>query len=244
MQLPGFVQEPAVQLIGDKCYTSLVEQFNVGDVDCMKLVLSKVLGLGIVVGGSLLKFPQIVKIISNGSAQGLSFESYVLETAAYAISVAYNYRQQNPFSTFGESVFLTIQDIIILLLILNYRKSPRLLFAAGLIIVTLSYVLSNASIVNDTMIAWLQVAAIPTGLVSKIPQIYTNYVNGSTGQLSALAVFGYMAGSLARIFTTITEVDDLIILTGFLLSTALNAILTLQMIIYWHSDKLSPKKEE
>ena len=48
------------------------------------------------------------------------------------------------------------------------------------------------------MIAWLQVAAIPIGLVSKIPQIYANYVNGSTGQLSALAVFGYTAESLAR----------------------------------------------
>src|SRR6185369_5763582 len=105
MQLPGFIREPAVQLIGDKCYSSLVEQFNVGDVDCMKLVLSKVLGLGIVVGGSLLKFPQIVKIISNGSARGLSFESYVLETAAYSISVAYNYRQQNPFSSFGKVSF-------------------------------------------------------------------------------------------------------------------------------------------
>jgi mannose-P-dolichol utilization defect protein 1 len=43
-----------------KCYSSLVENLNVGDVDCLKYSLSKGLGIGIVVGGSIMKVPQLL----------------------------------------------------------------------------------------------------------------------------------------------------------------------------------------
>jgi mannose-P-dolichol utilization defect protein 1 len=76
--LPWFVKEPAVALIGEvsaqvqclhsvdiniqlqKCYTSLIEELHLGDVDCLKYTLSKGLGLGIVVGGAIMKVPQIL----------------------------------------------------------------------------------------------------------------------------------------------------------------------------------------
>jgi mannose-P-dolichol utilization defect protein 1 len=48
-------------------------------------------------------------------------------------------------------------------------------------------------------------------------------------------VFNYLAGSLARIFTTLQEVDDKLILYGFLVGFALNAVLATQMIYYWNS---------
>jgi hypothetical protein len=43
-----------------KCYVSLVENLNIEDVDCIKYSLSKALGVGIVVGGSIMKVPQLV----------------------------------------------------------------------------------------------------------------------------------------------------------------------------------------
>ena len=43
-----------------KCYVSLVENLNVEDVDCIKYSLSKGIGVGIVVGGSIMKVPQLV----------------------------------------------------------------------------------------------------------------------------------------------------------------------------------------
>jgi mannose-P-dolichol utilization defect protein 1 len=50
-------------------------------------------------------------------------------------------------------------------------------------------------------------------------------------------VFNYLAGSLARIFTTIQEVDDKLILWGFIAAFALNAVLAAQMVYYWNSTK-------
>lgn len=48
-------------------------------------------------------------------------------------------------------------------------------------------------------------------------------------------VFNYLAGSLSRIFTTLQEVDDPLILYGFVSGFILNAVLALQMIYYWNS---------
>jgi len=43
-----------------KCYVSLVENLNIKDVECLKYSLSKGLGLGIVLGGSIMKIPQLL----------------------------------------------------------------------------------------------------------------------------------------------------------------------------------------
>lgn len=43
-----------------ECYTSLVENLNISDVQCLKYSLSKGLGIGIVVGGSVMKVPQLL----------------------------------------------------------------------------------------------------------------------------------------------------------------------------------------
>ena len=93
-------------LVGAKCANRLA-QFDLHAKDCIKLFISKGLGIGIVTGSSILKVPQILKIVSAGSARGVSFVGYLLETLSFAISLAYNYRGGNPFSTYGESECLT-----------------------------------------------------------------------------------------------------------------------------------------
>ena len=47
-------------------------------------------------------------------------------------------------------------------------------------------------------------------------------------------VFNYLLGSLSRIFTTLQEVDDKLILYSFISGFALNVILFLQMMYYWN----------
>jgi mannose-P-dolichol utilization defect protein 1 len=60
-----------------------------------------------------------------------------------------------------------------------------------------------------------------------------------------LQVFNYLVGSLSRIFTTLQEVDDKLILYGFLSSFLLNGVLALQMIFYWNapSEKAKGKRK-
>jgi len=49
------------------------------DPDCVKFLISKLLGLAIVGGSAILKLPQIAKILSNKSVEGLSSTAVYME---------------------------------------------------------------------------------------------------------------------------------------------------------------------
>ncbi|KAL9540629.1 hypothetical protein PS6_010673 [Mucor atramentarius] len=224
MQLPAILREPAVGLIGEKCYVSLIENLNIQDVDCIKYSISKGLGLGIVLGGSIVK-----------SAEGLSLASFLLEALSYSITLSYNMRQGNPFSTYGEIMFIYIQNIIITSLIFYFGRQPAKMVAALIGLFSVFWALNNAALVPAVAMSSLFAATIPLNLASKIPQIYSNFKNKSTGQLSVFTVVNYFVGSSIRVFTTMTEVDDPIMLFGGLLASSFNAILLLQVILYWNN---------
>lgn len=228
------ISQGLIRLFGETCYISLFQEFEWNNAPCLKLAISKCLGLGIVVGGSIVKIPQIITIVRHGSAKGLSLTSFLLETVAYQIVLVYNMRLRNPFSTFGEVFFMTIQNIIICLLIAHYHLKTRH-------VLTFICLFSTLFIILVTIPSWLMsilyAAQIPIGLTSKIPQIRSNYLNQSTGQLSIFACLNYFIGTTARAFTTFTELDDPIMLTGNLLASFLNAILVFQLFIYWPQAK-------
>lgn len=57
-------------------------------------------------------------------------------------------------------------------------------------------------------------------------------------------MFNYLVGSLSRIFTTLQEVDDKLILYGFVAGFALNAVLAAQMVYYWNSPQTATHAKE
>ncbi|KAJ8509484.1 hypothetical protein ONZ45_g8370 [Pleurotus djamor] len=241
--LPWFVRDLGVAIVGEKCYVSLVENLNLGDVPCLKYSLSKGLGIGIVVGGSIIKVPQLLLIVNAQSARGLSLEAYILETLSYAITLAYSFRNDFPFSTYGENFFLALQNTIITLLIIAYaprrplssNPSSKLFTAAtGMVMAA-----ATLFLVPMTALSYLQFSTLPLSVFSKLPQIRQNARSQSTGQLSAFAVISQIAGCLARLFTTATEVGDSLLATGFALALALNCVLGAQMWMYWGKDEVS-----
>ncbi|KAJ7049703.1 hypothetical protein C8F01DRAFT_1181587 [Mycena amicta] len=244
--LPWFIRDLGVSIVGKECYTSLIEDLDISDVKCIKYSISKGLGIGIVVGGSIMKVPQLLLIVRAQSARGLSLPAYILETLSYAITLVYAYRNEFPFSTYGENLFLSIQNILITLLIILYAprttsadKSFNAVVASlALLIFFLSTALAPLSI-----LALLQLTTLPLSLFSKLPQIGQNYRAQSTGQLSAFAVISQVAGCAARLFTTATEVNDPIVAAGFLLALILNLVLGLQLWLYWGQEPVDVEKK-
>ncbi|PQE30119.1 Mannose-P-dolichol utilization defect 1 protein [Rutstroemia sp. NJR-2017a WRK4] len=242
--LPAPIRDLGVSLLGKTCYKTLLLDIDPSQTECLKLAISKGLGVGIIATSSIVKVPQILKLISSKSASGVSFLSYLLETSAYLISLAYNYRSQFPFSTYGETALIMVQNVVIAVLVLNYsgRASTAALFVAGLAAAAGSLFMSQ--VVDMKTLSYLQAGAGVLGVASKLPQILTVWQQGGTGQLSAFAVFNYLAGSLSRIFTTLQEVDDKLILYGFIAGFTLNAILAVQMVYYWNSPATKSKKNK
>ncbi|KAK0980157.1 hypothetical protein LTS01_012093 [Friedmanniomyces endolithicus] len=151
----------------------------------------------------------------------------------------YNVRNGFPFSTYGEVALIAIQNVAISVLVLQYtgKGAAAAVFVAGL--AAAGYAMYSDSITSISMLQYLQAGAGLLGVASKVPQIATIFQQGGTGQLSAFAVFNYLLGSLSRIFTTVQEVPDKLILYGFIAGFTLNAIIAAQMVYYWNSSKSS-----
>ena len=177
-------------------------------------------------------------VLSAQSARGLSLSANVLETLSYAITTAYSYRNDFPFSTYGENLFLTIQNTLITLLIIYFPPSARKERdpTGKLVVASLTAVASGVTLyaMPTETLALLQL--IPLALFSKLPQIMQNSRARSTGQLSAFAVVSQIIGCIARLFTIATEVGDLIITASFALALVLNIVLGIQMWMYWGKD--------
>jgi mannose-P-dolichol utilization defect protein 1 len=190
ISLPTPVRDFALSQLGPTCYTPIFEQLNLtSHPECTQLAVSKAVGIAIVSLSLVVKVPQLLKLLSSGSARGISFTSYALETIAYFITLAYNVRSGNPFSTFGEIAILAAQNVVIGLLVLYFRGkfNAASLYAAALAVG--GYALFNEGLVDNDMMALVQAATIPLGLMSKVPQIWTIVKEKSTGQLSAFAVW-------------------------------------------------------
>lgn len=186
--LPAPIRDLGVSLIGDKCYSSLVLDIDVADEGCLKLAVSKALGVGIVAASSVVKVPQIVNLARSRSASGVSFLSYLLETSSYLISLAYNVRNGFPFSTYGETALILGQNVVITVLVLNY--SGRAGFAALFVAALAGAVgaLFTEDLLDAKTMGLLQAGAGTLGVASKLPQILAIWQEGGTGQLSAFTV--------------------------------------------------------
>ncbi|KAM0702294.1 hypothetical protein Q7P35_011204 [Cladosporium inversicolor] len=234
-RLPAPIQELATMLLGDSCYRSLVHNLTISDSVCMKLAVSKALSLAIVAASSVVKVPQMIKLINSGSADGVSFIGYLLETASLMVTLVYNVRNKFPFSSFGETAFIVVQNVAICFLVLEYSGKGNM---GSMLIAALAgagFLLFNSDIVSAELLQYLQMGAGAVAALSKLPQIIAIFREGGTGQLSAFTVFSYLFGSLSRIFTTLQEVPDKVILYSFIAGFALNAVLALQMVLYWNA---------
>ncbi|KAL2870268.1 putative monosaccharide-P-dolichol utilization protein [Aspergillus lucknowensis] len=252
--VPQPIHDAIISLVGPSCHNTLVVNLDLAqDPECTSLAISKALGIGIVGASGIVKVPQILKLIRSRSSAGVSFVSYALETASLLITLSYGVRNQFPFSTYGESAFIAAQDVMVGVLVLTYagRSAAAAAFVA-VVAASVYALLVDTTIVDAQTMAYLQAGAGALGIASKVPQILTIWQEGGTGQLSAFAVFNYLAGSLSRIFTTLQEVDDKLILYGFVAGFLLNLVLAAQMLYYWNSpvqgkkqpQKLPPKSKQ
>jgi len=71
---------------------------------------------------------------------------------------------------------------------------------------------------------------------------WSNFQSKDVGQLSAATVFMQFAGSLARVFTTLAQVPDTIILLGFAIGVLLNGTLMAQVLLFGSKPTAVKKK--
>lgn len=200
------------------------------------VLLSKALGYAIILGSMLLKVPQILTIVKSKNVKEISNLMYYLETIVYSIVVAYNYAHGFQFNTYGESFFVLIQDLFIVFLLHYYSGKVGLFVPLAIAYGSAVYAFWTG-LFSLTLLAQLQMLVIPLSVISRVPQIWSNFSNKTTGSLSFLTFFLNFGGAAARVFTTIKLVDDPLVLAGFVLSAVLNGTIVLQILYYGGNKK-------
>lgn len=191
-------------------------------------------GLGYVVGaGSLLLYtPIAAKIIRQRSADGLVLSTWWLKLTSYAASDIYAYRNGYPITQYIETLVITFEAGVILLLVGYLQKRLDGRFAL------ITFGTGSAAL-------WALTAAPPSGLAAAqaastllntgalLPQLALNARKRSAGDYSPITASLACTGCLIRIFTT-NELagGDPLLLAGFVAGFALNAALLAQVIYF------------
>lgn len=78
----------------------------------------------------------------------------------------------------------------------------------------------------------LQSVSIPLLNLSRVPQLMLNYKNKSTGELAPSTLILQAAGNLARIFTTLVQVQNNLFLLSCVVAMVFNGALVAQYFMY------------
>ncbi|KAM4620589.1 mannose-P-dolichol utilization defect 1 protein-like isoform 2-T2 [Polymixia lowei] len=211
-------------------------------VPCLKIVLSKTVGLWILLGTVLAQLPQVLKLMRGRSGEGLSLMSVLLQLYSTSGPVVYCVANNFPLSAWGERLFMLIQTATIGFLILHYRgntlKGMLFLLAYGGVMFLLG------SSAPTAVISMMQASSVRALIASKVIQAGTNYSNGHTGQLSSISVLLVWAGSLALIFASLLETGKSLSTLAHVLSACLSCILLAQVLCYRKSSAAIKDKSE
>jgi len=223
-----------------ECYHRVVGELNFLHVPCLKLLCSRILSFQVILGALIVKVPQILKILRASSVENLSYLTFFLELAAVTFTCTYSYAKGFPFSTWGESLFIAIQVIILLGLLFYYNEHMMYTGIFVPVYGTAVWYLTSG-LASMELLSTLQASVIILMLASRLSQVVATFMNKTTGQLSFITSFLNWAGTAARIFTTVQETEDPILILMYISSFTVNSIILLQFLIYWN---VSPSGKE
>ena len=160
----------------------------------------RILSYCIIICAFFFKLPQIRRIISSGSIKGINQFSAFLEYLTYFNTMAYARHLGLPLAIYGETVLVSVQLAVLLLIILYYDKtySDRERVLMVVLLSAYSAILWDGSSLSKEAWNIVSGSAMLISLVCRWTQIRTNFCNGSTGELSRGSMFFMWAMSVSR----------------------------------------------
>lgn len=201
---------------------------------CFSQLLTKALGVAIIVGACLNKAPIMRNMLHSQSAAGFSRMGMYSETVVYANAAAYGVLEGHPATAYGENLSLVVQNCILVALIWKFTTQPPVGLSEklGLAVATVAYLVGVFQMLPDDMRYLLQASNGIIMIYSKGVQVLETYQLKHTGAQSIITVSLNLVGGLARIFTTLKETGDMTVVMGFALSVFLNLSMFVQYWIY------------
>ncbi|KAJ9166279.1 hypothetical protein P3X46_021054 [Hevea brasiliensis] len=226
------------------CAFGSLRHGNFPDKDCLLPLISKLLGYCIVAASTTVKVPQIMKILRHRSVRGLSVVAFELETIGYTIALAYCLHKGLPFSAYGELAFLLIQAIVLVATIYYFSQPvPTVTWIRPLLYCAVAPTILAGQI-DPVLFEALYASQHAIFLFARIPQIWKNLSNKSTGELSFLTCFMNFAGSMVRVFTSVQEKAPSSVVLGSTIGVITNGTIFSQILLYQKQEAKKEKKDK
>ena len=225
-----------------ECIKELVK-FSI-KVECLPILFSKLIGILIIVFSSTLKVPQIREMQSNpASSKDLSEFSNYLDVMLCVNAALYSFHYSYPFTSYGENVLIGLQNIIIMYLF--FRQKNFSLFRAFYILATLGYIFIcvQDKYISENVWNYIGNSGTPLIVISRSSTILYCLQNKSSGPLKAFTFILGVLGCVARIFTTISETGDLVLIVQTAMSFLLDLIVLVLICVYGNKSKVEGTKK-
>eukprot|EP00547_Thalassionema_nitzschioides_P018214 CAMPEP_0194243044 /NCGR_PEP_ID=MMETSP0158-20130606/8395_1 /TAXON_ID=33649 /ORGANISM="Thalassionema nitzschioides, Strain L26-B" /LENGTH=185 /DNA_ID=CAMNT_0038978255 /DNA_START=217 /DNA_END=771 /DNA_ORIENTATION=+ len=175
-------------------------------------------GLGYLVGfGSVLLYTPIAyRVWRQSSADGLTLSTWWLKLGSYVCSDIFYITKQYPISTYVETLTITLEAAVVLVLVAYYQQrlwDKQFVFLTLAFFITIAY---GFLLAPPEIVAAGQLGSVALNSGALLPQFLLNFETKSKGDYSPVTAALASVGCAIRIFTTITLTDsDPILLTTY-----------------------------
>lgn len=194
-------------------------------------IASKAMGYIIGIGAMTVYAPILIKIISQGNADGFSVATWAYNLIGMSAAASYPMKKGFPVSSYIELISLSFQSILLLGVICYYK---------GLLLQYMGFMTLYAALcgwfykskqIPQNVLNIIQSFAIFACNYANIPQIMLNY-RFKTASWSLITALMSVGGNFIRILTTLHVTKDKLVLFGYCLGFFTNSILLAQIFIY------------
>jgi mannose-P-dolichol utilization defect protein 1 len=223
-----------------------VEQIPFISSGCFSQLLTKALGVAIILGSCLNKIPIMLNMMKAQSAAGISRNSLYGEALVYTNCALYGFLSGHPFTAYGENSSLLVQNVV--LVVLSWKFSTSIISSQekGTAIVGFAtFVFGILNFLPESQRYLLMSSTWPVMLYARGSQVLETYQVKHTGNLSIATTSLNLVGALIRVATTFKETGDMVVISGYILSLSLSFAMFVQYWTYLENTlKIAKKTEE
>lgn len=201
------------------------------------------LGYFVGVASLLLYTPIAIRLLRTKSADGLAISTWWCKLAAFTCTDIYNIRNGFPIAAFSETVVITFEALIVLMLVAYYQKqwNENTASLVGLYLALTAWALFSPSNAawgpTEEFVASAQVVATFLNSAALIPQLHLNFCQRSSGGYSPVTAALGSGGCTIRLFTTMTLAGgDPLMMLNYGVALLLN-LSVLSQVVYFGTKK-------
>ena len=196
-------------------------------------LLATALGYLIGAGSLLLYTPIAVRVVRQKAANGLALSTWWLKLGSYLCSDIFYITKGYPISTYVETLTITVEAGVVLLLVAYFQQSLFIVRFVGLASMFALLTAYGLTIAPPEVVAFGQASSVALNSGALVPQFLLNMRNQTKGDYSPVTAGLASAGCAIRIYTTIALTDsDPILLGTFAAAFLLNSALLCQILYY------------